>query len=78
LLAAVQNKRHGKAKAQRLMNCPDCGGASRVLETTGTRRRRECLKCRSRWTTEEVTQERAKKLAIAEKYAEIFKRNAPD
>ena len=58
------------------MNCPDCGGASRVLETTGTRRRRECLNCRGRWTTEEVTQERAKKLAAAEKYAAIF--NQPD
>jgi transcriptional regulator NrdR family protein len=59
------------------MNCPNCGGASRVLETTGTLRRRECLHCRGRWTTEEVSQERAKKLAEAEKLALIFNRPIP-
>jgi len=60
------------------MNCPQCGNSeSRVLETSGTRRRRECLRCRGRWTTKEVMLERAKKLELAEKYAQLFNRPAP-
>lgn len=38
------------------MRCPVCGWkVTHVLETRdGTRRRRECNKCHSRWSTEET------------------------
>src|SRR6476661_5423238 len=36
--------------------CPRCRGLnSRVLETRGLRRRRECLACKHRWTTYEFS-----------------------
>jgi transcriptional regulator NrdR family protein len=35
------------------MKC-DCGGNTRVLDTRGVHRRRECLKCCMRFSTEEV------------------------
>lgn len=39
------------------MNCPDCGGATGVLETAAypdrVRRRRECVACGHRFTTDE-------------------------
>lgn len=40
------------------MNCPQCGGASQVVNSRHTdqsvRRRRECTGCSKRWTTYEV------------------------
>lgn len=36
------------------MNCPECDGNTKVVETRGTRRRRECLCCKTRFTTEET------------------------
>jgi transcriptional regulator NrdR family protein len=36
------------------MNCPVCSRDSRVLKTTDTERRRECLGCGHRFTTKEV------------------------
>lgn len=43
------------------MTCPVCqGGDSRIMETRqterGTRRRRECCRCRHRWTTFEISE----------------------
>ena len=40
------------------MKCPMCGSESKVVDTRdspdgGIRRRRECLRCRLRWTTYE-------------------------
>ena len=35
------------------MKC-DCGGNTRVLDSRGVSRRRECLKCYMRFSTEEV------------------------
>lgn len=35
------------------MKC-DCGGDTRVMDSRGVRRRRECLKCTMRFSTEEV------------------------
>jgi transcriptional regulator NrdR family protein len=35
------------------MKC-DCGGKTRVLDSRGVNRRRECLKCHMRFSTEEV------------------------
>lgn len=35
------------------MNC-DCGSKTRVLDSRGVSRRRECLKCFMRFSTEEV------------------------
>ena len=35
------------------MKC-DCGGQTRVLDSRGVLRRRECLKCFMRFSTEEV------------------------
>jgi len=35
------------------MKC-DCGSKTRVLDTRGVHRRRECLKCCMRFSTEEV------------------------
>ena len=35
------------------MKC-DCGGKTRVLDSRGVLRRRECLKCHMRFSTEEV------------------------
>ena len=35
------------------MKC-DCGGNTRVLDSRGVLRRRECLKCHMRFSTEEV------------------------
>jgi len=41
-----------------MIDCPACGGPSRVLATRrdadSQRRRRECVKCGKRWTTVEV------------------------
>lgn len=37
------------------MNCPTCQHPdSRVIDSRGDRRRRECLNCRHRWTTIEL------------------------
>lgn len=40
------------------MNCPDCGGMTKVIESRrnedGMRRRRECLSCQLRLTTMET------------------------
>lgn len=38
------------------MNCPVCEAESKVLETRGNKRRRECLGCNIRWSTLEVMQ----------------------
>lgn len=36
------------------MLCPSCNsGDTRVLRKTGTMRRRECVDCRRRWSTDE-------------------------
>lgn len=39
------------------MKCPKCFGATQVLETRDTRRRRRCLGCGQRFTTLEVMAE---------------------
>jgi transcriptional regulator NrdR family protein len=36
------------------VNCPVCSHDSRVLKTTDTERRRECLRCGHRFTTTEI------------------------
>lgn len=36
------------------MNCPKCGADSKVVETRGDRRRRQCLSCAERWSTIEI------------------------
>lgn len=46
------------------MLCPKCKGKSRVYDSRETeavvRRRRECLECKRRWTTYEVSVDPAK------------------
>lgn len=37
-----------------VLTCEHCGGDSKVTDSRGTRRRRECLKCKARWTTYEL------------------------
>ena len=36
------------------MNCIECGGDTKVVDRRGVRRRRECLACGTRFSTEEV------------------------
>lgn len=36
------------------MNCPVCSADSRVIKTDATVRRRECTRCKYRFTTAEV------------------------
>lgn len=36
------------------MNCPKCGAESKVIDTRGSRRRRECVACKARYSTVEV------------------------
>lgn len=36
------------------MNCPKCGAESKVIDTRGGRRRRECVSCSTRYSTVEV------------------------
>lgn len=40
------------------VNCSICQGDSRVLRKEGAERRRECLRCKHRWTTVEQQKER--------------------
>jgi len=42
--------------------CPVCDVPSKVLDTRGAMRRRECLGCGHRWTTYEVTAEDYRRL----------------
>ncbi len=35
--------------------CPACCGESKVLDTRGTTRTRQCKTCGARWKTQEVT-----------------------
>lgn len=39
------------------MNCPICNGDTRVLHTSGAKRRRECERCHHRFNTFEKTEE---------------------
>ncbi len=39
------------------MNCPICSSDSRVLRTDNGARRRECLRCKHRFSTIEVRRE---------------------
>ena len=36
------------------MNCIECNGSTKVVDRRGVRRRRECLACGTRFSTEEV------------------------
>jgi transcriptional regulator NrdR family protein len=42
---------------------------SLVVECRGTRRRRECTRCRHRWTTYEISAERLEQLEKLEEHA---------
>lgn len=59
------------------MNCPVCNQDSKVLDSNRTRRRRECLHCRYRWTTVEVTTQRYKLLVKLEEIVTQLQADAP-
>lgn len=42
------------------MNCTKCGSDTKVIDSRGTKRRRECLTCQHRFSTVEVLWERGK------------------
>ncbi|WP_449366123.1 NrdR family transcriptional regulator [Virgibacillus sediminis] len=44
-------------KGDRRMNCPECGGKTRVIDNRRGRRRRECKSCDTRFSTKEVVME---------------------
>jgi len=48
------------------MKC-DCGSKTRVLDTRGVNRRRECLKCCMRFSTEEVVVTKPEKKKVQTK-----------
>ena len=48
------------------MKC-DCGGNTRVLDSRGVNRRRECLKCFMRFSTEEVVVTKPEKKKVQAK-----------
>lgn len=52
------------------MNCPLCGSDSKVWNSRqrdgNVWRRRECLKCRHRWTTYEITERAFKRVERVE------------
>lgn len=52
------------------MNCPLCSADSKVFNSRPIEgavwRRRECLKCRHRWTTYEITERRIKRVERVE------------
>ena len=62
------------------MLCPACSAASRVVDSRAarggraTRRRRECLECRQRFTTYERVEERMPRVRKADGSAEDFQR----
>lgn len=41
------------------MNCPRCGENTKVLTSNKGTRRRECLECKSRFTTREAVVEKS-------------------
>jgi transcriptional regulator NrdR family protein len=52
------------------VKCPVCNGAQNaVLEVREDRRRRECLECRTRWTTYEIPAARLELLERLEQHA---------
>ncbi len=58
------------------MKC-DCGSKTRVLDTRGVHRRRECLKCCMRFSTEEVivTKPEKKKVQAKKRVKSILPAN---
>jgi transcriptional regulator NrdR family protein len=58
------------------MKC-DCGGNTRVLDSRGVSRRRECLKCCMRFSTEEVivTKPEKKKVQTKKRVKNILPKN---
>ena len=58
------------------MKC-DCGGNTRVLDSRGVNRRRECLKCFMRFSTEEVivTKPEKKKVQTKKRVKNILPTN---
>jgi transposase-like protein len=54
------------------MNCPLCHADGLVIHTDGTRRRRECVTCRYRWTTVELAEQELRRLRrVADVAAEL-------
>ena len=58
------------------MKC-DCGGNTRVMDSRGVFRRRECLKCFMRFSTEEVvvTKPEKKKVQAKKRVKNILPKN---
>ena len=56
------------------MNCPNCGSLTCVLDSRrindATRRRRECIKCKHKFTTYEVNENR---YSVIKKMIEVVK-----
>ena len=55
------------------MNCPHCGGETKVVDSRpnedSTRRRRECLECKHRFSTVEIDADYYETLKPVDKYA---------
>lgn len=45
------------------MHCPRCGGRTNVLETRANRRRRRCVTCDFRYSTQEVLESEVERTA---------------
>lgn len=62
------------------MRCSSCGQDTKVIDSreapAGTRRRRECLACGARFTTREVLEEHAAKLAELERVRAMLRETA--
>lgn len=55
---------------QEQQQCPACHhDEAPIIEHRGVRRRRECRRCKHRWTTYEITAERLEKLETIEQHA---------
>jgi Zn ribbon nucleic-acid-binding protein len=51
------------------VNCPLCRADTLVIHTDGNRRRRECVNCKYRWTTVELSERELKRLRRVAKVA---------
>jgi hypothetical protein len=70
-----------------MVSCPDCGGRTRVLRTTGSRPARQCADCQLWFSTREKTVGRVRaradwppwmqELMTKEEFAELAARSWP-
>lgn len=56
----LDESRHTRRLSLEKPPCPKCGAtSSRVVDTKGVKRRRECRECRYRWNTWEINEHAA-------------------